>query len=70
MHKRARIERKRRFLLDGFPANAQLERTRRITDYYIHDTTLRLRAQSEEHGPLEGLVLAEAEFDSAAMPMR
>jgi CYTH domain-containing protein len=50
-HKYARIERERRFLLNLFPSNAIAIRIRRITDYYIDGTTLRLREQSEDGGP-------------------
>ncbi|HZR56604.1 MAG TPA: hypothetical protein VFA74_07010 [Terriglobales bacterium] len=50
-HKYARIERERRFLLDQFPKNAIAVRVRRITDYYIEGTTLRLREQNEDSGP-------------------
>ena len=47
-HKYARIERERRFLLHGFPGNADVVRIRRIMDRYIDGTTLRLREQSDE----------------------
>jgi CYTH domain-containing protein len=50
-HKYARIERERRFLLNLFPSNAIAIRVRRITDYYLDGTTLRLREQSEDGGP-------------------
>lgn len=49
--KYARVERERRFLLDQFPSNVLSERIRRITDWYIDGTTLRLREQSEHSGP-------------------
>ena len=49
-NKYARIERERRFLLDRFPQNANVLRTRRITDRYIDGTTLRLREQSDDSG--------------------
>jgi CYTH domain-containing protein len=49
--KYARIERERRFLLDGFPKKADVIRIRRITDHYIDGTSLRLRKQSEYDGP-------------------
>jgi CYTH domain-containing protein len=49
-HKDARVERERRFLLDRFPT-VNVGRIRRITDFYIEGTTLRLREQSEEGGP-------------------
>ena len=48
--KYARIERERRFLLDGFPPNADIVRTRRIADRYIDGTSLRLREQREDNG--------------------
>lgn len=50
-HKYARIERERRFLLDRFPSNTAVERTRHIDDRYINGTSLRLRRMSEEGGP-------------------
>ena len=50
-HKYARVERERRFLLDRFPVDVNVVRTRRIIDHYIDGTTLRLREQREEHGP-------------------
>jgi CYTH domain-containing protein len=43
-----RIERERRFLLNGFPDCANTSRTSHITDRYIDDTSLRLRKQYEE----------------------
>jgi CYTH domain-containing protein len=49
--KYARIERERRFLLDQFPKNVHIVRTRRITDSYLDGTALRLRKQSEDGGP-------------------
>jgi CYTH domain-containing protein len=49
-HKYARVERERHFLLDRFPT-VNVGRIRRITDFYIEGTTLRLREQSEEGGP-------------------
>ncbi len=49
--KYARIERERRFLLEQFPSNAHVVRARRITDRYIDGTALRLRKQSQDHGP-------------------
>src|SRR5580658_5535063 len=49
-HKYARVERERRFLLDRFPT-VNVGRIRRITDFYIEGTTLRLREQGEEGGP-------------------
>jgi len=49
--KYARIERERRFLLDRFPQNVNVVRTRRIADSYIDGTTLRLREQSDDGGP-------------------
>jgi len=51
-HKYARIERERRFLLDGFPVNEDVVRVRRIVDRYIDGTALRLRKQSEGNGPI------------------
>jgi CYTH domain-containing protein len=50
-HKYARLERERRFLLDCLPNGLVPTRTRRITDYYIDGTTLRLREQCEDGGP-------------------
>ena len=50
-HKYARVERERRFLLQHFPANANVVRVRRITDRYIDGTSLRLRTQSDGDGP-------------------
>jgi len=49
-HKYARIEWERRFLLDRFPAEAAVNRVRRITDRYIEGTTLRLRQQEDNEG--------------------
>jgi CYTH domain-containing protein len=51
-HKYAKIERERRFLLDRFPSDQVAERIRRITDYYIDGTTLRLREQRDDGGPV------------------
>jgi CYTH domain-containing protein len=51
-HKYARIERERRFLLDHFPNNENVVRVRRLMDRYIDGTTLRLRKQSEDNGPV------------------
>jgi CYTH domain-containing protein len=45
--KYTRAEWERRFLLARFPAEADVIRIRRITDYYIENTRLRLREQSE-----------------------
>jgi CYTH domain-containing protein len=49
-HKYARTERERRFLLAGFPRDAEIVRTRRIADRYIDGTSLRLRRTSDEDG--------------------
>ncbi len=49
-HKYARVERERRFLLAQFPQNLEVQRTRRITDYYLENTALRLRVQVEDDG--------------------
>ena len=46
--KYARIERERRFLLDRFPSDVAVVRTRRIVDRYIEGTRLRLREVTEE----------------------
>jgi len=51
VHKYARIERERRFLVAEFPSHANVVRTRRILDRYIDGTTLRLRELSEDDGP-------------------
>lgn len=51
-HKYARIERERRFLLNHFPGNENVVRVRRLLDRYIDGTTLRLRKQSEDNGPV------------------
>jgi len=48
--KYARIERERRFVLDGFPSGLNVVRTRHIKDRYIDGTTLRLRQQSDDDG--------------------
>jgi CYTH domain-containing protein len=45
--KYAKAEWERRFLLARFPVEASVIRVRRITDYYIENTRLRLREQSE-----------------------
>jgi CYTH domain-containing protein len=50
-NKYARVERERRFLLDQFPNDARVVRIRRITDFYLDGTALRLRKQSEDDGP-------------------
>ena len=50
LHKYARIERERRFLLDRFPS-ADVVRIRHITDRYIDGTCLRLREQTDDSGP-------------------
>jgi CYTH domain-containing protein len=50
-HKYARIERERRFLLDEFPTDPIAVRIRRITDYYIDGTQLRLREMNNDGGP-------------------
>lgn len=51
-HKYARIEWERRFLLRRFPPQAIVTRVRRIEDRYIDGTTLRLRWQSDNNGPI------------------
>jgi CYTH domain-containing protein len=51
LHKYARIERERRFLLKHFPSDANRVRVRRITDRYIDGTNLRLREQNDDGGP-------------------
>ena len=51
VHKYARIERERRFLLEQFPKNANAVGIRRLFDRYIDGTTLRLRKQSKDDGP-------------------
>jgi CYTH domain-containing protein len=48
--KYSRIERERRFLLERFPQDAIVVRTRRIQDRYIHDARLRLREQTDDDG--------------------
>ncbi len=50
VHKYAKIERERRFLLAQFPDNANIVRTRRIIDRYIYGTTLRLRKLIDGNG--------------------
>jgi CYTH domain-containing protein len=49
--KYAQVERERRFLLNQFPKNPPILRTRQITDHYIENTTLRLREQREDGAP-------------------
>lgn len=49
--KYAKVERERRFLLNGFPDKVDVIRIRRITDRYIDGTSLRLRKQSDGDGP-------------------
>ena len=51
VHKYARVERERRFLLEQFPKNADVVGIRRLNDRYIDGTTLRLRKQSKDGGP-------------------
>jgi CYTH domain-containing protein len=51
VHKYAKIERERRFLLAKFPNDANVIRTRRIIDRYIDGTTLRLRKLIDDNGP-------------------
>jgi CYTH domain-containing protein len=46
--KYAKVEWERRFLLARFPGEANVARVRQITDYYLENTSLRLREQSEE----------------------
>lgn len=48
-HKYARIERERRFLLDGFP-NEDVVRRSHIKDRYMDGTLLRLREQTDDGG--------------------
>ena len=50
-HRYARIERERRFPVDGFPTNQKVVRVRRIVDRYIRGTALRLRLQTDQTGP-------------------
>jgi CYTH domain-containing protein len=45
--KYAKIEWERRFLLEFFPAHANVLRVRHITDHYIDGTSLRLREQTD-----------------------
>src|SRR5581483_9884754 len=49
-HKYARIERERRFLVEQFPAPANVVGIRSIKDLYIDNTALRLREQTEDTG--------------------
>ncbi len=49
--KYSRVERERRFLLDQFPVDVNVERVRRIRDRYIEGTRLRLRQECENDGP-------------------
>jgi CYTH domain-containing protein len=51
MHKYARIERERRFLVARFPTDATVVRIRRITDHYIEGSRLRLREQRDDDAP-------------------
>jgi CYTH domain-containing protein len=51
VHKYAKVERERRFLLGQFPKNTRAIRIRRITDRYIDGTTLRLRKLIDDNGP-------------------
>ena len=51
MHKYARVECERRFLVADFPSGARFVRTRHIVDGYIEGTTLRLREQRDDAGP-------------------
>lgn len=48
--KYARVERERRFLLDGLPAGQQPAAARTITDHYLAGTTLRLRCVRQPGG--------------------
>jgi CYTH domain-containing protein len=48
--KYARIEWERRFLLDCFPRDVVVTRTRHISDRYIEGTSLRLRQQTASDG--------------------
>lgn len=48
--KYARIERERRFLLDGLPVGEQPAQARKIVDHYLADTTLRLRCVRQPGG--------------------
>lgn len=50
--KYARIERERRFLMPAFPGDVAVVRTRRIVDRYLDATSLRLRMQQEDSGPV------------------
>ena len=66
-HKYARIERERRFLLEKFPNGAEVHRTRRITDYYLENTTLRLRIQvDDDNSPVFKLTQKIAEPGAGA----
>ena len=51
LHKYAKIERERRFLLREFPKNVNVLRIRQIADRYIDGTNLRLRKMTEENAP-------------------
>ena len=48
--KYARVERERRFLVERLPGEMNPARVRRIRDYYLDGTRLRLREQDEEGG--------------------
>jgi CYTH domain-containing protein len=48
LDKYSRIERERRFLLEQFPADANVLGIRRITDRYIDGTSLRLREMKRD----------------------
>ena len=66
-HKYARIERERRFLLEKFPNGAEVHRIRRITDYYLENTTLRLRIQVDDgNSPVFKLTQKTAEPGAGA----
>lgn len=66
-HKYARIERERRFLLEKFPNGAKVHRIRRITDYYLENTTLRLRIQvDDDNSPVFKLTQKIAEPGTGA----
>jgi CYTH domain-containing protein len=49
--KYAKVERERRFLVERFPSDAVVVRTRCIRDRYIEGSRLRLREQLDDDGP-------------------
>jgi CYTH domain-containing protein len=65
VHKYARIERERRYLLDGLPAGVNPDDCQLIEDAYIEGARLRLRRMAAPDGVVTALKLTQKYRDAA-----